>query len=923
MRSLLHACMDIIVLVAFIGCVDGRAIKFQVTEELSSGTFVGNVVEDAGLASLYDSSVLPTLRYSFLSKPNAGTQHYFKIHEKTGVVRTTMRLDRDKICRTKRKCILNIDVAVSPAEYFQVIVIEIEVLDVNDNVPTFPQPSMTCVIPESSLPGSTFTLLSASDPDSDENGIRGYELFTDLTMFELKVLKNLDGSTDVRLVLKEQLDREMKDFYSITVVARDGGRPALTGSLLVNISIGDTNDNQPEFGNASYHVYVFENSTSDSVILQVEASDLDIGENGQLVYGLSDKTKQNFGDVFTMSATTGEIFMKASRLDYESNTLCQLVVYARDMGAVSQLAYCVVTVHVVDINDNAPSLTINTLTPDGIATISEDAKGNTFIAHVSAVDLDSDKNGEFACRIDSEKFLLEKLQKTQFKIVTSPLSKLDREQQDRYVVTLTCVDKGRPALSTSQNLTIIVTDWNDEAPVFSQLEYHAQIEENNNIGAIVIRVLATDGDFGNNGKVEYKLGSEQDKFYINSDTGTVYAAVPLDYETVHEISLSVIAYDLGDPSMSSTATVLVTIIDVNDKPPVFPQPFYSFGTFENQAVGTEIGNILAVDDDSLKNGIVEYSIDAADLESLECFVIDPSTGQIRNRKVLDREYRSVYHLTAVATDKERPSLRSNTSLTIYVVDENDNAPVFVFPNLTADNNTVRVSNQVPRGHVIARVRATDVDAGQNAQLRYTILNHHSTFQIDILTGLISFTRTLKSIHKKTYTVNVLVRDRGTPSHNCTAALKVMIDKSVVYMATGDRASDHGTKRSLSSNLTTVAAVGGASIVVIIILVVAIILIKCSDRHQDRESAGVYQTEVQIMLNASSSETRSRSALSSDKDSIGSTNSCDKMVDETMMDRRRKITRPSADGCSDDAKCGSRLSWSSLARQQNAEQVRWF
>ena len=921
MRGLLYTCLDIVVIVVFVGSANVHAIKFQVTEEMSSGTFVGNVFEDAGLASLYGPAILPVLRYSILSKPNGGTGRYFKIHEKTGVVRTTMKLDRDSICRTKQMCVLNVDVAVSPAEYFKVIAVEIEVLDVNDNAPKFPQSSMKCVIPESSLPGATFTLLSASDPDSTANGIQGYELLTDLTVFGLKVLKNLDGSTDVRLVLNEQLDRETKDSYSVTVSARDGGQPSLTGSLLVNISIGDTNDNHPEFRNASYHVYVFENSTTDSVILQVEAFDSDIGENGKLTYGLTDRTKQNYGDVFGMSSSTGEIFVRASRLDYEVDTLYQLVVYARDMGAVSHSAYCVVIVHVVDINDNAPSVTINTLTPDGVATVSEEAKGNTFIAHVSAVDLDNGKNGELTCNVDNDMFVLEKLQKTQFKIVTSPLSKLDRERTDRYVVTLTCVDRGRPALSTSQKLTIIVTDWNDEAPRFTQMEYHATIEENNDKDKVVIRVLAVDGDLGNNGKVEYKLGSEQDTFYVNANTGTVYAAVPLDYETVREVSFTIIAYDLGDQPLSSTATVVVTVTDVNDKPPVFPQSFYSFGTFENQAVGTEIGNILAVDGDSLANGVVEYTLVAADLETLGSFAIDLRTGQIRNRRVLDREYRSVYHLTAVATDKERPSLRSSANLTIYVVDENDNAPVFVFPNLTADNNTVRVSNQIPRGHAIAEVSATDADNGQNAQLRYMLLNYRTTFHIDALTGVVSIAKKLESIRKKTYNVNVLVRDKGTPPRNSTATLEVIVDKSVVYLATGNKIPGRASKRSLSSNLTTVAAVGGASLVVIIILVVAIIIIKCSDRHQGREPVSVYQTEAQIMLNASNSETRSRSVLSSDKDSIGSTNSCDKMVDETTMDRQRKSVRPSADGCSDDAKCGSRLSWTSLARQQNAEQVR--
>ena len=922
-RGLLHACVDIIILIAFIGCVHSRDIKFQIAEELPPDTFVGNVVEDAVLTSLYDSTILPVLRYSFLATPNGGEQNYFKINEITGVVRTSTKLDRDVICRTKRKCVLNVNVAVSPGEYFQVIIVEIELLDVNDNTPTFPSPSMTCVIPESSLPGSTFTLLSASDVDSVENGIQGYELLTELRgIFELKVLNNLDGSTDVRLVLNEQLDRERKEVYSVTVVARDGGKPSLTGTLLVNISVGDSNDNHPEFTNASYHVYVYENSSRDSVILNVEALDADVGDNGRIVYGFTERTVENYPNVFGLNSATGDLSVKATRLDYEVDSLYQLVVYARDMGVDSQPAYCVVVVHVMDINDNAPSLTISTLTRNGVAKVSEHAKGNTFIAHVSAIDSDSGENGEISCHIDSDTFKLERLQKTQFKIVTLPQSRIDREENDRLVITLTCTDKGHPPLSTSQNLTIAVTDWNDETPVFSQIQYRANVEENNKIGDVLIRVHATDDDLGNNGKVEYKLGSEHDRFYIDSSTGAIYTAVSLDYETVHEISFSVIAYDLGNTSLSSTADVLVTIIDANDEPPVFPKTFFSFGTFENQPVGTEIGNILATDRDSSDNAIVTYKLISTDAESLECFVIDSNTGQIRNRKILDREHRSVYHLTAIASDKERPSLRTNASIAIYVVDENDNSPAFIFPNLTAGNDTVRVSNQIPRGHVIARIRASDADSGHNAQLRYMLLNYRNTFRIDIITGVLSVINTFKSTNRKTYNVTILVRDRGTTSRNSTAALLVIIDRSVAYLPSGDEKSGPESRKLLSSNVTTVAAIAAASLIIIIILVVAIILIKCSDRRQCRETTSVYQTEAQIMLNTGSSETRSPSSPPGDKDSMGSANSCDKMVDETTMDRQKKSVRPSADGCSDDAKYGSRLSWSTpVWKQQNAEQVR--
>ena len=347
----------------------------QILEELPAGTLVGNIITDARLNLKYNGSELSKLRFSFLTQPDLDRE-YFAIETATGIITTLDRIDRDKLCSSMSQCFVKFDVAVRPVKNFQIIKVTVEIQDVNDNAPFFPQSRITHQISESTLPGTSFSIPAATDPDSSANGVQRYELVSSSTKFELKVRETADGATDLRLVLMDELDRELVDFYQVKILAHDGGEPAKSGSVLIDISVLDANDNDPIFENATYEVSVRENIPIGTTIFRVRAKDPDKGSNGEIVYQLSRHTQQNYGDLFDIDSTTGEIFVKGP-LDYEDGAIYLLSVTAFDSGPDSLPAHATVVVRVQDMNDNAPQITVNTLTTSGDAQVAENTPPGT------------------------------------------------------------------------------------------------------------------------------------------------------------------------------------------------------------------------------------------------------------------------------------------------------------------------------------------------------------------------------------------------------------------------------------------------------------------------------------------------------------------------------------------------------------------
>lgn len=619
-------------------------VKYRLEEEQDVGKYVGNVRQDTNLASLYSADVMHKLKFRFLRQH----QHQlpFSVSVDTGVITTSARVDRDVICPGAETCDVKLDVAVQPAQYFRVIRVTIAILDINDNAPRFPDSALHFEILESAVVGTGLVLPLAVDPDSPRFAVRGYRDVTHSDTFDLREIRNPDstsGSGELRLVLVRPLDRERVDGYRLKIMAADGGSPSLSGVVDVFVDVLDVNDNSPVFERHEYEATIVENAPPRTVVARVVATDADAGLNGQIVYEFSSLTANSFGHVFAVTNSSGDVYVVGT-VDYEERTVYQLVVMARDLGPESVAASVTVTVKVTDTNDNAPEISVDTLTGNtGVAVASEDSEPGTFVAHVAVTDRDSGSAGQVDCVVSDSHFRLKPMSsKDEYQLVTAAM--LDRESRASYDVGIVCRDRGPEPRERVERLKISVTDINDNDPHFRSASYRAEIIENNFVGAVVLTVNATDDDEGGNAAVRYSLRGSSG-FEIDPDSGVIKATESFDREVVDSYRFFVVASDGRMPTArSSSAEVIVDVVDVNDERPRFEHQTYSLTVDENSPPGTEVGIVKAVDPDVGSFGHVTYTAES------DVFSVNRDTGRITTLQTLDREVHPVYSLTVVATD---------------------------------------------------------------------------------------------------------------------------------------------------------------------------------------------------------------------------------------------------------------------------------
>ncbi|NXF13528.1 PCDGA protein, partial [Smithornis capensis] len=525
-------------------------LRYSVPEEMPKGSFVGDVAKDLGLQ-------LPALRDRSIRIIERGRTQHFALHGKTGHLVTAERIDREQLCRLVEKCVLRCELIVE-AE-MNVYEIDVEVTDINDNAPNFKDIELEEKISEMTAPGTRFTLPRAHDPDSGQNSLQSYELSGD-DHFSLAVQTGPGGDQRPELVLTKALDREEAAFHDLVLTASDGADPARTGTARIRVTVLDANDNSPVFSQAEYTVRVPEDVPVGSTLITITATDSDEWLNGHVKYWIEKATDMAL-DSFHLDSETGAITLIRS-LDFEEVDDYELEVQAKDGAGLSDTAK--VTITVTDVNDNAPELTVTSQ----LSEISEDDPSGTVVALLHVQDGDSGANGEVRCSLDrGVPFRLESSQGSYYRVVTA--RELDREQVSEYNLTVRAADGGSPPLQSSAVLALRVLDVNDNAPVFAQERYSARLRENNAAGALVLRVRATDADWGQNARVSYSFGnvpaSIRALFAVDSENGEVRTAGPLDFEEKSKYTFSLEARDGG--GLTGHCEVQIDITDENDNAP--------------------------------------------------------------------------------------------------------------------------------------------------------------------------------------------------------------------------------------------------------------------------------------------------------------------------------------------------------------------
>ncbi|NWU00580.1 PCDGH protein, partial [Urocynchramus pylzowi] len=349
---------------------------------------------------------------------------------------------------------------------------------------------------EFTSPGARFAVGVAEDEDVGSNSLQGYEMDNN-GYFAVEVKESQDGSKFAELVLRRALDREREQNLRLVLKALDGGDPPRTGTPQLWITATDANDNPPVFAQDRYRVSLREDTPPGSIVLNVSASDADEGTNAHITYGFG-KMPAKVLRKFVVDAQRGMITLQEA-LDFEDTRGYVLLVEGKDGGGL--VAHCKVEVEVLDVNDNAPELTLTSVS----SPVPEDAPAGTVVALLKVRDRDFGENGHVSCELSGEAPLsIVASPGGSYKVVTA--SALDREQACEHRVTVVARDRGRPALWSSAELVLEVSDVNDNAPVFeeaAQAEYTVRVPEDVPVGSVLVTVTATDADEGLNGLVKY------------------------------------------------------------------------------------------------------------------------------------------------------------------------------------------------------------------------------------------------------------------------------------------------------------------------------------------------------------------------------------------------------------------------------------
>ncbi|NXN17522.1 PCDA2 protein, partial [Indicator maculatus] len=487
------AAVRLVVLVRTWALVSGQ-VRYSVPEEAKVGTVVGRLPQELGVEA--GDAEARRLRVVW-----QGRRASVEVSGASGALVVSSRLDREELCGKSAPCSLRLELLLErPLRVFHV---ELEVTDINDNAPLFPAARKNISIAELSLPGSRFPLEGASDADIGANAQLSYTL-SPSEHFRLDIEKSKEENSKSRskslfLVLTKALDRETVPVHRLVLTASDEGRPSLTGTMELVISVLDANDNAPQFNQSVYNVFLPEDALEGTVVVLLNATDPDMGSNREVIYKIDACVPASASDVFSINTESGEIRLRGT-LDFEEVTFYELHVKATDKGTPPLSGHCKVELELLDVNDNAPEVWVTSLS----VPVPEDASVGTVVALLSVSDRDSGANGRVRCSVwPTSPFGLESRFAESYSLVLREA--LDRERVSEYEVEVRAEDGGKPSLRARRGVRVPVSDVNDNAPSFSQAVYTVLARENNAAGAELARLWARDPDEADNGRVSYSL----------------------------------------------------------------------------------------------------------------------------------------------------------------------------------------------------------------------------------------------------------------------------------------------------------------------------------------------------------------------------------------------------------------------------------
>lgn len=712
-----HSMMITIILVLCLSVVEAvteeHTVNIKLNDNVPKSTTVGKIWKSL------NQQIYKEVHHIIIGSTTFTKFHeFFKISQK-GEIITIKYIDRDNReeicgplnCCAKDICDFQTNVVLTYLITKSIISFQInfEIFDENDNSPKFSQLKFNINVLEEQK-HYRMSLPTAYDLDSSINGVYNYSLSENHKKFFQLSIQN--GYPELLVLSSFDYENIAERKFHLQLTAFDrGGRFETMNLFIITI---DINDNKPIFEKEIYKIVVKENTTYTNPLLVLRATDKDGGDNGKINYKIDSLTSPDIMDKFLLNKSNGEIRL-IQKLDYEiySDQLIELTIEAVDEGSPQFTGVCKLEVRSSDINDNAPRIEILKN-----ISIAENKRVFTPVMSLYIHDDDSIQNKVQCYKKNNENFRLHSTQENSLIIYTESI--FDFENSSLVRLDIQCLDSGVPPMITDKTLYISILDENDNFPIFDRDIHKYQVSEDMRIGEFIFQSTARDLDSGKFGKIFYRMDNIGNRdFSINISTGQVHLLNSLDRELKDTIEFTIYAVDGG--GLESSVKVSIIVMDVNDNPPKLKSPKI-LNVMENERVGALIGKIEVWDPDDGENARVTLENEAEE-NALFYSYLKLEDNKIYIKSSIDREKVSQIFLRLKLIDHGRPKLTSWDTITISIIDENDNDPILIYPT-EGDmiNSRSLVFVNTPFHSLVLNMQAKDLDFDENGKVKFRILD---------------------------------------------------------------------------------------------------------------------------------------------------------------------------------------------------------
>uniref|UniRef100_A0A3B3ID93 Cadherin domain-containing protein n=1 Tax=Oryzias latipes TaxID=8090 RepID=A0A3B3ID93_ORYLA len=601
----------------------------------------------------------------------------------------------------------------------------------------------------------------------------------------------------------------------------------------MEVEIKDVNDNAPTFLKSDHVIEIAESRVAGVRFPLEMAEDPDVGSNGLKTYTLSKD------ECFTLKVKEIENGRKipelvlTKSLDREKKAVHSLFLTAVDGGNPVKSGTSKITINVLDINDNVPQFENAFYKVD----VKENIANGSFVISTRAADVDEGPNGEieYSLGVHTHPSVLELFYVDAASGDIYLKRQLDHETQSSYRIDISAKDKGFPKMEGHCTVQVDVIDVNDNAPEIILTSKSTSVPEDSSSGTVVALLSVRDLDSGDYGKVTLQL-LKTSSFALKPSFSNNYALItngPLDRESISDYSIEVTAKDSGTPPLLSTKTIPVSITDVNDNPPVFTQRSYNVYLKENGVPGSILFSVSASDLDSGENAKISYSILDSKVQdvSVSSYVyMNSENGSIYSMHSFDYEKLKVFEIHVQAKDQGSPSLSSNATVHVFILDQNDNAPAVIYPSSAALGSLShqRMPRSAKAGHLVTKVTAVDADSGHNALISYRLAEatDASLFTVSLYTGEVRTKRAVSEQDDSSQRLILEIKDDGEPLQSATVTVSILLEDALHEPISELRHHKASEPSKKTGRITLYLILSLASVSVLSLLTFVILAVKC-------------------------------------------------------------------------------------------------